>query len=252
MATLRKIKAASPESEGSSSKQLPSTELTLGIMASSSFQSASTDGERHAKRIAINPLQEHHHNNIIVEDLTLDDPSDEEMKPTIEGSGSPSTHDGQAIRLASSARPPQQEADRKRLNRMMSNRLSAKRSRARRNEYVAEMERQAKYLENKIAILQPQIVAYEHQRHLLLIEHHQVKYRMALLEKERLLKEVEAERMKDEILRLLELQRQQEQTRSEVMRSWGADMKLMCSPNPDTSVSEPVEPVVDSSSSVDG
>lgn len=44
-------------------------------------------------------------------------------------------------------------------------------------------------LQNKIAILHPQVAVYENQHRLLSIEQHQVKIRMATLEKERILKE---------------------------------------------------------------
>ncbi|XP_028785667.1 basic leucine zipper 34-like [Neltuma alba] len=236
MASLRKIEPAS-----SAAVEEPSTELTLGI--GSSFRSTTTDSDHRGKKISMNPAKEHRQVDMIVQDLTLDDDLPDKKKSTERGEGSGTHHgEGQAIPLASSPRRLQQEV----MERRRINRLSAMRSRARKNEYVAELERQAKHLENKIAILHPQVVAYEHQRRLLLVEHHEVKYRMALLEKERLLKEVEAEKMQEEILRLLEFQRHQQQIRAEAMRSWGADMTLMC-PSP----AGASEPVMDSSSSVE-
>ncbi|KAK4274833.1 hypothetical protein QN277_018003 [Acacia crassicarpa] len=247
--SLRKIGTSS-----SAKLEEPSTKLSLEMIGSS-FQSKMVtvvDDHRDKKKMPMN-----NNNPVPHIDLTLEDDDDDDdddlpvQKKVIEVGGGSSSRGGnegrRAIPLAPNSRRSVQEImERRRINRVISNRLSAKRSRVKKNEYVAEMERQAKHLETKINMLHPQVLAFQHHRRLLLIEQNEMKFRMALVEHDRLLKERKTEKMKEEIMRLLEFKKRQEQIRAEEMKTWGADISLM-SPNPDPA--DPSKPTVIASTS---
>ncbi|KAI9118270.1 hypothetical protein K1719_010602 [Acacia pycnantha] len=240
MASLRKIGTSS-----SAKLEEPSTKLSLGMLGSS-FQSKMVtvvDDHREKKKMPMN-----NNNPIFHIDLTLDDDDDDlpVEKKVIEVGGGSSSRGGSEGRRAIPLAPNSRRSVREIMERRRINRVSAKRSRAKKNEYVAEMERQAIYLETKITMLHPQVMAFQHQRRLLLIEQNEMKFRMALVEHDRLLKERKMEKMKEEIMRLLEIKKRQEQIRVEEMKTWGADISLI-SPNPNPA--GPAKPLVIASTS---
>ncbi|KAF7816143.1 basic leucine zipper 34-like [Senna tora] len=254
MVNLMEIEAASSEvgQIPVPPKELPSTDLSLGSLGS--YFEASWPLQNHENEKLPPPagdaMMETDMNvsdippqvDMNLENLTLDDEEVDE---------SPNPHEqGQAIDLDKN-RKFYPDMDPKRLKRILSNRISAKKSRNKKNQYIADMEKQAEMLESKIAHLYPQIAAFHRKRHCLLIENHQVKYRMAALEKDRLRKEDEMERVKAELNMLKGIHwnnkmEQEVRMQESMMRRWGSDMKLMTNPTPGTP--SPVEPVLDSNS----
>ncbi|GAU27663.1 hypothetical protein TSUD_126090 [Trifolium subterraneum] len=116
----------------------------------------------------------------------------------------------------------QQKMDPMKLKRILANRVSARKSKERQNEYIANLERMTKSFQDKLSFLHPQMEAYKYEKWLLEIENHQLKLEMAIREKERILEEVEIEKKQVEKNRLLELQRKQifeEQTKMHITRS---------------------------------
>ncbi|KAK7305442.1 hypothetical protein VNO77_43348 [Canavalia gladiata] len=119
------------------------------------------------------------------------------------------------------------EMDPRRLKRILANRASSHRSRIRKMEYIEDLEEKTKSYQDKIVLLQPQIVAFKNHQRLLLIEQHKLKLQMAAREKERILQEVEIEKNKEEVNRLSELREKLLVEASARMVNVGATMQLM-------------------------
>ncbi|KAL2332997.1 hypothetical protein Fmac_014210 [Flemingia macrophylla] len=106
--------------------------------------------------------------------------------------------------------------DDKRRRRIISNRLSAQRSRLKKLRSFANVEFQAKFFEDQIAELQQQHASYENHKQLLMAEEQKLKQEMEFLQTETLLIDAEIEKNKGEANRLREflvMKQQQLQTR---------------------------------------
>ncbi|CAL0315616.1 unnamed protein product [Lupinus luteus] len=122
-----------------------------------------------------------------------------------------------------------------RLKRILSNRLSAQKSRLKKNAHVADLESKAKYFEDNIGFLYRQIGAQKNRNQLLQIEQHQLKLRMAACEKQRVLDEgmiekniAELERLKELHMRKLTAEAQAGPSR---MHNMGASVQLKSNSN---------------------
>ncbi|KAE9596056.1 putative transcription factor bZIP family [Lupinus albus] len=91
------------------------------------------------------------------------------------------------------------------LQRILSNRLSAQKSRLKKNAHVSDLESKAKYFEDHVGFLYRQITAQKNRNQMLQIEQHQLKLRMAACEKQRVLDEGVIEKNIAELERLKEL-----------------------------------------------
>ncbi|KAJ4840519.1 hypothetical protein Tsubulata_000461 [Turnera subulata] len=69
--------------------------------------------------------------------------------------------------------------DPKKLKRIISNRVSAQKSRLKKLQYVAEMERRVKALEHEIALLSPKVALYRSRQQFLQIEHNKLNTEMS-------------------------------------------------------------------------
>ncbi|GLU11909.1 hypothetical protein SLE2022_286270 [Rubroshorea leprosula] len=105
--------------------------------------------------------------------------------------------------------------DPRKLRRIVSNRISAQKSRMKKMQYVADMEMKVKALEAQIAVLSPQVAHYTEHYKLLQMERRRLNQKMAAFDNERLLIDAEIEKKKAEVKRLRQLQFNQEQ---EMMR----------------------------------
>ncbi|ESW14174.1 hypothetical protein PHAVU_008G258900 [Phaseolus vulgaris] len=92
-------------------------------------------------------------------------------------------------------------------NRIVSNRHSARRSRLRKLAYIEDLENALKSYERKKDILHGQIAEQRKKQLVLEIEHHTLKFHVAAREKQRILQEVEIEKNRAEVDRMLEMQR---------------------------------------------
>ncbi|KAF1868956.1 hypothetical protein Lal_00048236 [Lupinus albus] len=124
------------------------------------------------------------------------------------------------------------------LKRVISNRLSAQKSRLKRNACLADLESKAKYFKEHIAFLYRQIEAQKNRNQLLQIEQHQLKLHMATCEKQRVLDEVVIEKNKAEVERLKELQLKKlaaEAPSGSMMLNLGGSVQIVSNSNLDHS-----------------
>ncbi|CAL8998940.1 unnamed protein product [Prunus brigantina] len=121
------------------------------------------------------------------------------------------TVDGVQVKLGKNA--DAEALDPKKLKRIISNRASAQKSRLKKLQYIAEMERKAKALEAQIAFLAPQVEFYTHHKHYLQMEQKALNQQIAAYAKDKLMKDAEIEANKKEVARLRELQLSQQKAR---------------------------------------
>ncbi|KDP45769.1 hypothetical protein JCGZ_17376 [Jatropha curcas] len=117
--------------------------------------------------------------------------------------------------------------DPKKLKRIISNRVSAQKSRMKKLHYVTEMERKAKALENKIAVLHPQVMMYRNQQHLLQMEQKRLSQEMSARATTKILKDAEIEENKAEVNRLRQLhltQQHQKMQEHLMVNAWKMQM----------------------------
>nr|XP_011460972.1 PREDICTED: basic leucine zipper 61-like [Fragaria vesca subsp. vesca] len=103
--------------------------------------------------------------------------------------------------------------DPKKLKRIYSNRVSAQKSRLKKLQYIAEMEKKAKALEAQVAVLSPQVEFFKNQSYFLQMERVALNESIAARAAERLNKAAQIEANKKEVqrLRLLHLQKIEQQ-----------------------------------------
>ncbi|KAK7305443.1 hypothetical protein VNO77_43349 [Canavalia gladiata] len=99
--------------------------------------------------------------------------------------------------------------DPKKLRRIMSNRLSAQRSRLKKLKYLANLETQAKTYEVQIAELEPQLASFKSEKQFLLMEHEKLDTQMEVLRDETFIRDAEIEKNKSEVNVLKEIQAKQ-------------------------------------------
>eukprot|EP00257_Ricinus_communis_P015166 XP_015573025.1 basic leucine zipper 34-like isoform X2 [Ricinus communis] len=113
--------------------------------------------------------------------------------------------------------------DPKKLKRIISNRVSAQKSRMKKLQYVTEMERKAKALEVEIAVLRPQVVRFKNQQHLLQMEQKKLNQEVSGRANNKSLKDAEIEENKAEVNRLRQLhlaQQQQNMQGQQMLPTW--------------------------------
>ncbi|CAK7323981.1 unnamed protein product [Dovyalis caffra] len=92
--------------------------------------------------------------------------------------------------------------DPKRVKRILANRQSAQRSRVRKLQYIAELERSVTSLQAEVSILSPRVAYLDHQRLLLNVDNSALKQRIAALAQDKIFKDAHQEALKREIERL--------------------------------------------------
>ncbi|KAF3793256.1 Basic leucine zipper 61 [Nymphaea thermarum] len=80
-------------------------------------------------------------------------------------------------------------SDPKRVKRILANRLSAQRSRVRKLQYIADLERSVNALQAEVSTLSPQVAYLDHQRLVLNVDNSALKQRMAALAQDKLFKD---------------------------------------------------------------
>ncbi|KAG7037008.1 Basic leucine zipper 34, partial [Cucurbita argyrosperma subsp. argyrosperma] len=111
--------------------------------------------------------------------------------------------------------------DPRKLKRIMSNRVSAQKSRLKKVQYVADMERKLKALEAHIAILSPQVELYKNQQQVLQMEQKTLNQKILCCSRNKLMRDAEIEENKAELNRLRELHmKQQQQQQQEAEAAW--------------------------------
>ncbi|RVW56922.1 Basic leucine zipper 61 [Vitis vinifera] len=109
---------------------------------------------------------------------------------------------------------PDPNMDDRRLRRLLSNRVSAQRSRMRRTNYINELENHVKELETRIAELSPELIVYQGKKKLLQLENELMKQKKTMIQEHLNLKHAETKAHQKEIYhlkQLFEMQQQQNQ-----------------------------------------
>ncbi|CAA0841838.1 Basic leucine zipper 34 [Striga hermonthica] len=101
--------------------------------------------------------------------------------------------------------------DQKKLRRTISNRLSAQRSRLRKNQYINDMEKMVLDLEKLISILTPRVKSYEEKRTLLLVQNNSLQNVLELHLNESKRSEIEVQLKQAEVFRLREIEKIEQQ-----------------------------------------
>ncbi|KAJ0083562.1 hypothetical protein Patl1_31052 [Pistacia atlantica] len=103
--------------------------------------------------------------------------------------------------------------DPKRLRRIISNRVSAQKSRLKKLQYLTDMERKVKFLQAQICVLNPQVEIYKNHHRRLEMEQERLNHRMATYRNNTMLRDAEIEENKAEVTRLRQLHLTQLQER---------------------------------------
>ncbi|KAF5470404.1 hypothetical protein F2P56_010922 [Juglans regia] len=101
--------------------------------------------------------------------------------------------------------------DPKKMKRIISNRVSAQKSRMKKLHYVTDMERKVKALEAQIAVLSPQVALYKNQQRLLQMEQRSLNQQMLHFSTNKIFRDAEIEENKAEVNRLRQLHLSQKQ-----------------------------------------
>ncbi|XP_031484994.1 basic leucine zipper 34-like [Nymphaea colorata] len=101
-------------------------------------------------------------------------------------------------------------SDPKRVKRILANRLSAQRSRVRKLQYIADLEKSVNALQAEVSTLSPQVAYLDHQRLVLNVDNSALKQRMAALAQDKLFKDAHYEALKKEVQRLRQLYQQRQ------------------------------------------
>ncbi|KAG8657932.1 hypothetical protein MANES_03G103800v8 [Manihot esculenta] len=99
--------------------------------------------------------------------------------------------------------------DPKRVKRILANRKSAQRSRARKLQYISELERSVTTLQMEVSALSPRVAFLDHQRLALNVDNSALKQMIAALAQDNIFKDALQEELKKEIERLQKLHKQQ-------------------------------------------
>ncbi|KAF5202048.1 Basic leucine zipper [Thalictrum thalictroides] len=97
------------------------------------------------------------------------------------------------------------ENEPKKIKRILANRESAQRSRMKKLEYIAQLERTVDALRAEVSILSPQVVCHEQQRNFLKLENNAIKQKISSFMNENAFKDAEFQVLKDEKERLWQL-----------------------------------------------
>ncbi|XP_040361920.1 basic leucine zipper 34-like [Rosa chinensis] len=108
------------------------------------------------------------------------------------------------IRVGRNVAP--ESLDPRKLKRILSNRVSAQKSRLKKLQYVAEMEKKAKALEAQVALLSPQVEFFKNQNYFLQMEQHALNESISVRAVDKLHKDALIEANKEEVQRLRLLQ----------------------------------------------
>lgn len=100
-------------------------------------------------------------------------------------------------------------ADPKRIKRILANRQSAQRSRVRKLQYISELERSVTTLQTEVSALSPKVAFLDHQRLLLNVDNSALKQRIAALAQDKIFKDAHQEALKKEIERLRKIYHEQ-------------------------------------------
>ncbi|KAL3580118.1 hypothetical protein D5086_017953 [Populus alba] len=136
----------------------------------------------------------------------------------------------QTNQQAPQGRPVDPNLDPKRLRRVLSNRVSAQKSRLKRLQYLADIERKVKALEEEIADLSPRVALYRSHHQALKMEQKMLNMEISAQTSNKMLKHAEIEENKAEVSRL----RQLHLTQQEVMLAgWenGFDQQMAVNPS---------------------
>ncbi|KAK4792738.1 hypothetical protein SAY86_023173 [Trapa natans] len=132
---------------------------------------------------------------------------EEVHSPCDSGTRTPPGNDSTATAFA--AGPSETIFDPKKVKRVLANRQSAQRSRVRKLQYIAELERSVTSLQDEVSVLSPQVAFLDHQRLLLNVDNSTLKQRIAALAQEKIFKDAHQEALKREMERLRQLCHQQ-------------------------------------------
>ncbi|KAG6678024.1 hypothetical protein I3843_14G057900 [Carya illinoinensis] len=126
--------------------------------------------------------------------------------------------------------------DPKKMKRVISNRVSAQKSRMKKLQYVTDMERKVKALEAQIAVLSPQVALYKNQQRLLQMEQRSLNQQMLQFNTNKILRDAEIEENKAEVNRLRQLHFNQKQQQIQAAQTsflnWEtAGIEQMVNPN---------------------
>ncbi|CAK7330501.1 unnamed protein product [Dovyalis caffra] len=129
-----------------------------------------------------------------------------------------------------SARAIDPNMDPKKLKRVISNRVSAQKSRLKKLQYLTEVERKVKALEDEIAALSPQVALYRSHHQALTVEQQRLNMEMSAQTSNKFLKDVEIEENKAEVNRLRQLHLTQQHV---MLAGWenGFDQQMAVNPN---------------------
>lgn len=105
--------------------------------------------------------------------------------------------------------------DPKRAKRILANRQSAQRSRVRKLQYIAELERTVNVLQEEVSTLSPQVTYLDRHRIILNVDNSAMKQRIAALAQEKLFKDSHNEALKTEVHWLRQLYQLQQQKRAQ-------------------------------------
>lgn len=101
--------------------------------------------------------------------------------------------------------------DPKRAKRVLANRQSAQRSRVRKLQYIAELERTVNALQEEVSALSPQVTYLDRHRVILSVDNSTMKQRIAALAQEKLFKDAQNDALKSEVQILRQMYQQQQQ-----------------------------------------
>nr|XP_009783967.1 PREDICTED: basic leucine zipper 19 [Nicotiana sylvestris]XP_016471095.1 PREDICTED: basic leucine zipper 19-like [Nicotiana tabacum] len=144
--------------------------------------------------------------------LSLKSPTDNQDELSVNRRKVPLTLD-QAIdfELNKLGRNVDSDVDLKKLRRTVSNRLSAQRSRIKKTEYITELEKKVKDLQDTIAYLSPEIENYKEKQSMLRMQRKYLQEQLDTFTDRSKLRTVQIEEMKLELRRLKELAKAQEE-----------------------------------------
>ncbi|XP_033517054.1 basic leucine zipper 19-like [Nicotiana tomentosiformis] len=144
--------------------------------------------------------------------LSLKSPTDNQDELPVNRRKVPLTLD-QAIdfELNKPGRNVDSDVDLKKLRRTVSNRLSAQRSRIKKTEYITELEKKVKDLQDTIAYLSPEIENYKEKQTMLRMQRKYLQEQLDSFTDRSKLRTVQIEEMKLELRRLKELAKAQEE-----------------------------------------
>ncbi|XP_024530486.1 basic leucine zipper 34 isoform X1 [Selaginella moellendorffii] len=109
--------------------------------------------------------------------------------------------------------------DPKRAKRILANRQSAQRSRVRKLQYIAELERSVTALQAEVSALTPQVAFLDHQRILLNVDNNSIKQRITSLIQDKCFKDAQNEALTRELQRLRQMVlQQQDELRSQLQQ----------------------------------